>query len=300
MKQERVVPKGPIKWVIPCLLFRTIATSTTKTVTAAATAVDVSQATVNEAFGVVTLIAQRIAKELFSSSELRDEEPGRNRKLKMSKRCVMFLLVLLFAIGTPLIAPAAAAPEAGGDTASVTAIDVQLKLIDKDPVINAFLYGRMYEYNEFEGLEAVKIVVIAGQRWARTREVKTFYIVRNDTSHEIDIKASYEDDDGSLWTFYPHTGQTVYALKALQSHQVTVQKLLHLAVISLVIDTENVPAITEITDKSPWMSSYLTDKDKEFLEKFVVAESHRAVGIMQQVMQWQTVDRVAYKLLIPI
>jgi len=239
-------------------------------------------------------------KELLSSSEIWDEGSERNRELKRSKRCVMFLLVLLVAIGTPLIAPAAATPEAGGDTASVTAIDMQLKLIDKDPVINAFLYERMYEYNEFEGLEAVKIVVIAGPQWARTHEVKTFYIVRNDTRQEIDIRASYEDDDGSLWTFYPHTGQTVYALKALRSHQATVQKLLHLAVISVVIDTENVPAITEITDKSPWMSSYLADKDKEFLEKFVVAESHRAVGIMQQVMQWQTVDRVAYKLLIPI
>lgn len=224
----------------------------------------------------------------------------RNRVLKRSKRCVMFLLVLLFAIGTTLIAPAAAIQEVGGDTASVTAIDKQLGMIDEDPVINAFLYERMYEYNESEGLEAVKIVVIAGQRWARTREVKTFYIVRNDTSQEIDIRASYEDDDGSLWTFYPQTGQTVYALKALRSHQATVQKLLHLAVITLVIDTENVPAITQIIDKSPWVNSYLADKDKEFLEKFVVAESHRAIGIMQQVMQWQTVDRVAYKLLIPI
>ncbi|HUV03333.1 MAG TPA: hypothetical protein VMW67_07885 [Desulfobacteria bacterium] len=52
MKQARVVPKGPIKWVIPCSLFRT-ATSTIKAVTAAATAVDVSQATANEAFGVL-------------------------------------------------------------------------------------------------------------------------------------------------------------------------------------------------------------------------------------------------------
>jgi hypothetical protein len=224
----------------------------------------------------------------------------RNRVLKRSKRCVMFLLVLLFAIGTTLIAPAAAIQEVGGDTASVTAIDKQLGMIDEDPVINAFLYERMYEYNESEGLEAVKIVVLAGQRWAHAREVKTFYIVRNDTSQEIDIRASYEDDDGSLWTFYPRTGQTVYALKALRSHQATVQKLLHLAVITLVIDTENVPAITEIIDKSPWVNSYLADKDKEFLEKFVVAESHRAVGIMQQVMQWQTVDRVAYKLLIPL
>lgn len=76
MKQERVVPKGPIKWVILCLLFRTIATSTIKTVTAAATAVDVSQATVNEDFGVVTPITQCIAKELLSSSEVWDEELG--------------------------------------------------------------------------------------------------------------------------------------------------------------------------------------------------------------------------------
>jgi hypothetical protein len=299
MKQARVVPKGPIKWVIPCLLFGT-ATSTIKAVTAAATAVEVSQATANEVFGVVTLIAQRIAKGLLGSSKVGDGEPGRNRELKRSKRCVMFLLVLLFVIETSLIAPAAAAPEARGDTASVTAIDMQLKQVDKDPVINAFLYEMMYEYNESEGLEAVKIVVIAGPQWALTREVKAFYIVRNDTRQEIDIRASYEDDDGSLWTFYPHTGQTVYALKVLQSHQATVQKLLHLAVISVVIDTENVPAITEITDKSPWVSSYLADKDKEFLENFVVAESHRAIGIMQQVMQWQTVDRVAYKLLIPI
>ncbi|MBN1763088.1 MAG: hypothetical protein JW878_08460 [Methanomicrobia archaeon] len=303
MKQARVAPKGPIKWVIPCLLFRT-ATSMTKAVTAAATAVNVSQATANKVFGAVTSVAQRIAKELLSFSEVWDVEPGRHRELKRRKRCVLFLLVLLFAIGTPLLAPAAPAPapapEAGGDTASVTAIDMQLKLVDEDPVINAFLYERMYEYNESEGLEAVKIVVVVGPQWARTREVKTFYIVRNATRQEIDIRASYDDDDGSLWTFYPHTGQTVYALKVLQSHQATVQKLLHLMVISVVIDTENVPAITEITDKSPWMSGYLADKDKEFLEQFVVAESNRAVGIMQQVMQWQTVDRMAYKLLIPI
>jgi hypothetical protein len=299
MKQARVVPKGPIKWVIPGLLLRT-ATSSIKAVTAAATAVDVSQATANAAFGVVTPRAQRTAKRLPSSSEIGDEEQERNRELKRGKRCVLFLLVLLFAIGTPLLAPAAAAPEDGGYTESVTAIDMQLEQIDKDPVINAFLYKRMYEYNESEGLEAVKIVVIAGPQWARTREVTTFYIVRNDTCQEIDIRASYEDDADSLWTFYPHTGQTVYALKALQSHQATVQKLLHLAVISVVIDTENVPAITEITNKSPWVSSYLVDKDKEFLEKVVVAESHRAVGLMQQVMQWQTVDRVAYKLLIPL
>ena len=285
--------------MIPGLLLRT-ATSTIKAVTAAATAVEVSQATATEAFGVVAPVAERVAKETQNSSEMGDEEQERIRESKRSNRCVMFLLVLLVAIVTPLIAPAVAAPEAGGDSASVTAIDTQLKMIDEDPVINDFLYKRMYEYNESEGVEAVKIVVIAGPQWARTREVTTFYIVRNDACQEIDIRASYEDDDGSLWTFYPRTGQTVYALKALQSHQITVQKLLHLAVISMVIETENVPAVTEITNKSPWLSSYLADKDKEFLEKFVVAESHRAVGLMQQVMQWQTVDRMAYKLLIPI
>ena len=301
MKHARVLLKGSIKWGIPGSLLRTATSTIKKAVTAAAPAVDVSQATANEDFGVVTPIApQRVAKELSGASEIRDEEQGRNRELKRSKRCVTFLLVLLFAIGTPLIAPAAATPEAEGDTTAVTAIDMQLQLVAKDPVINAFLYERMYEYNESEGLEAVKIVVIAGPQWAYTREVKTFYIVRNDTRREIDIITSYEDDDGSLWTFYPYTGQITYALKALQSHQVTVQKLLHLMAISVVIDTENVPKMAEIITKSPWLSSYLADKDKEFLENFVVVESHRAIGIMQQVMQWHTVDRMAYKLLIPI
>jgi len=299
MKQGSFVPQGLIKRVISRLLFIATLTRKTKVIAAPATVIDVSQAPVYETSDVITHTARRRAQQLPRDSAVLNEVPGRHRELKRSKRCVLFLLVLFFAIGTPLLAPAAATSE--GDTSSIAIIDEQLALIDADPVINAYLYARMREYNESEGIEAVKVVVITGHRWAHSRDVKTFYIVRNDTSHQIDIRDSYESNEGSVWTYYPHAGQTVYALNVLLDRQVTVQKLLHLAAISLVIEKEDVPDRAEIVEKSPWLSSYLAEKDKEFLENFEFNERHRVVVLMQQVLQRQTVDnRVAYNLLVPL
>ena len=191
-----------------------------------------------------------------------------NEKKKKSKKCLKFLIVLLFVVGT-LIAPAAARR---GDEQSIKIIDEKLIEIDEDPVINSFLYERMREYNtsEGEGIEAVKIVVIAGHWWSRSRNVTTFYVVRNDTAQQIDIiRDNYEGGDGSLWTFRPNIGQTIRALNVLLSKQVTVGKIIRMGILAILVDkSDNVPGIMEIIEDSPWASSYLPDWAEEFLERF--------------------------------
>ena len=186
-------------------------------------------------------------------------------KAKKSKKCLAFLIVLLFVIGT-LIAPAAAGK---GDKQSIKIIDEKLEAIDDDPIINSFLYDRMLEYNNSkgEGIEAVKIVVIKGHWWRGKKVVKTFYIVRNDTASGIDIVDIYTGDD-DLWTFYPNIGQTIGALNVLLSHESTVSNVIRMGIRAILVDKENVPGITEIIYNSPWASSYLPDWAKNFLNRF--------------------------------
>ena len=186
-------------------------------------------------------------------------------KAKKSKKCLAFLIVLLFVIGT-LIAPAAAGK---GDKQSIKIIDEKLELIDEDPIINSFLYNRMSEYNEEEGIEAVKIVVMKGHWWSGYKVVKTFYVVRNDTASGIDIIDDYDDD---LWTFYPKIGHTIAALDVLLEHELTVRNVIHMGIRAILVDKDNnVPGIMEIINNSPWASGYLPDWAKDFLDRF---ESH--------------------------
>ncbi|MCK4733539.1 MAG: hypothetical protein KAT65_13890 [Methanophagales archaeon] len=191
---------------------------------------------------------------------------------KKSKKCVKFLIVLLFVIGTT-IAPAAAW---NGDNKSIKSIDEKLELIDEDPIINSFLYNRMSEYNEEGGIEAVKIVVIKGSWWSEKKEVKTFYVVRNDTGEQIDIvdEDDYAGDDTELWTFYPNIGRTIKALDMIIScfedrmtYKKAVRCLVGLGILTVTVDKDNVPSITEIINNSPWASSYLPDWAKNFLER---------------------------------
>ncbi|MBA7524828.1 hypothetical protein ES705_16972 [subsurface metagenome] len=187
------------------------------------------------------------------------KEAVKKKRRGTSLKKVTFLIVLLFVIGTT-IAPASAGR---GYKPSIKIIDEKLELIDDDPTINSFLYNRMGE----QEIEAVKIVVITGHwyRWSR-QEVKTFYVVRNDSVSGIDIINSYEDD--GLWTFYPKIGQTINALNVLLSGQVTVRKIIRMGILAILVYNENVPDIMEIIDKSPWASSYLPDWAKDFLERF--------------------------------
>ena len=184
-------------------------------------------------------------------------------KAKKSKKCLAFLIVLLFVIGT-LIAPAAAGK---GDKQSIKIIDEKLELIDEDPIINSFLYDRMLEYNNSEGIEAVKIVVIKGHWWRGKKVVKTFYIVRNDTASGIDIVDIYTGDD-DLWTFYPNIGQTIGALNVLLSHESTVSNVIRMGIRAILVDKENVPGITEIINNSKWASDNLPEWAKSFLRRF--------------------------------
>ena len=184
---------------------------------------------------------------------------------KSSKKCLACLLVLLFVIGT-LIAPAAVAK---GDGGAIEKINAKLEAIDEDPIINSFLYNRMSEYNEEEGIEAVKIVVMKGHWWSGYKVVKTFYVVRNDTASGIDIIDDYDDD---LWTFYPKIGHTIAALDVLLEHELTVRNVIHMGIRAILVDKDNnVPGIMEIINNSPWASGYLPDWAKDFLDRF---ESH--------------------------
>lgn len=186
------------------------------------------------------------------------------KEVKKSKRCLKFLIVLLFVIGTT-IAPAAAGK---GDELSIKNMDEKLQEIDNDQTINTFLYNEM----EKQEIAAVKIVVEASHWWSRSRDVKTFYVVGNDETQQIDFLDDYEGDDGSLWTFYPNIGQTTSTLNVLLSEQVTVPEMIRMGILAILVEKKNVPSIREIIDKSPWASSYLPGWAKNFLERF--EESH--------------------------
>jgi len=179
------------------------------------------------------------------------------------------LLVLLFVIGTT-IAPAAVATK---DGEAIEEINEKLEAIDSDLTINSFLYNRMSEYNEGGGIKAVKIVVIKGHWWSEKKEVKTFYVVRNDTDKQIDIVDNY---DPAEWTFYPNIGQSVVALNTITScfedcmtDKKAVHCLVRLGILIVTVDKSvSVPGITEIITNSSWASSYLPDWAKNFLERF--------------------------------
>lgn len=150
---------------------------------------------------------------------------------------------------------------ANGKAGELKIIYEKLEAIDEDPIINSFLYDCMVE----EEIDAAKIVVMNG-RWFSAKEVNTFYVVRNDTLQQIDIRERYEDDDGSLWTFYPKIRQTKTALKVLQSREVTGYNLICLGILGVMVDRENVPEIAKIVDNSSWASSNLPDGAKTFLK----------------------------------
>ncbi|MCK4734709.1 MAG: hypothetical protein KAT65_19805, partial [Methanophagales archaeon] len=120
------------------------------------------------------------------------------------------------------------------------------------------------------GIKAVNITVIKGHWWRAKKEVKTFYVVRNDTSQQIDIRDDYKNGD-DLWTFYPNEGRTIDALDVLLSHELTVRNVIRMGIRAILVDKENVPGMTEIITNSPWASCYLPDWAKNFLERF---ESH--------------------------
>ena len=196
---------------------------------------------------------------------------GMNKaKKKSSKKCLACLIVLLFVIGTT-IAPAAVAK---GDGGAIEKINEKLEAIDEDSSINTFLYNRMLEYNNSElewnkGIKAVNITVIKGHWWRAKKEVKTFYVVRNDTSQQIDIRDDYKNGD-DLWTFYPNEGQTTNALDMLLSHELTVRNVIRMGILAILVDKSvNVPSITEIISKSPWASdNNLPDWAENFLKRF--------------------------------
>jgi len=203
-----------------------------------------------------------------------------SEEAKKSKKCLACLLVLLFVIGTT-IAPAAVAKR---DGKAIEDINGKLAEVDNDQIINSFIYNRMLEYDNpklkpKKGIAAVKIVVIKGHWWSGYKEVKTFYIVRNDRDEQIDIIEDYKGKDKDLWTFYPTIEQTIYALDMIIScsedcmtYKKAVHSLIRLGILTVTVDkSDNVPGITEIITKSPWASDYLPDGAKNFLKWF---ESH--------------------------
>jgi len=150
-----------------------------------------------------------------------------------------------------------------------------LEAIEEDPILNSFIYDRMLEYDNpklkrKEGIEAVKIVVIKGHWWSGYKKVETFYIVRNDRAKQIAIIIDdyYKGDDGSLWTFYPKEGHTIDALDMLLDYDLTDSNVIHMGILAILVDKDNVPGITEIINNSPWASGYLPDGAKNFLEWF--------------------------------
>jgi hypothetical protein len=213
---------------------------------------------------------------------MKKEGKGMNEAKKRGKKCLACLLVLLFVIGTT-IAPAAVAK---GDGKAFEELNDKLAEVDDNPFINSFLYDRMLEYdntpdrNLDEGIKAVNITVIESHWWRAKKEVKTFYVVRNDTSQQIDIRNDYDEGDGdSLWIFYPTIEQTIHALDMIIScsedcmtDKKAVHSLVRLGILTVTVDkSDNVPGITEIITNSPWAKKNLPDSAIHFLEWF---ESH--------------------------
>jgi hypothetical protein len=205
---------------------------------------------------------------------------------KGCKKWLPCVLVLLFVIGTT-VAPVTAKKV---DKPVLKIIDKKLDVIDDDPLINSFIYNRMLEYEEPGGIPAVKIVVIDGHWWyppwwyppweLKTpwwypkKVVKTFYVVRSATPNQIDIVDTYPDDR-SLWTFYPNSEQTIFALDIVITcfeDCVACKKAIHnairLGMIAIMVDKKNVPSITKVISKSPWVRNYLPEWAKDFLRRF--------------------------------
>jgi hypothetical protein len=207
---------------------------------------------------------------------------------RMNRLAVVLLLLLL--VAATLIAPAAAAGTE--DNTALESIDEKLSALEADPVVNAFLYQRMCEYNasDGDGITAVKIAVITGGPWYGSGTLKTFYIIRDDAERRIVIRESYEGDDGSLWTFYPRLGQTRYALDALLSREVTTGKLVHLMTMETTMGKENVPGARELIRNSPWMCAYLSGWNVDLPEQGEVTEEWNVEGRREQLMRYQRVE----------
>jgi hypothetical protein len=205
--------------------------------------------------------------------KVRDEE-----ELK-GKKCLACLLVLLFVVGT-LFAPAAAKKEE--ERAALDHIDEKLEALDDNSRFNNFLYEKiMSNYTPSPpGLIAVKIEIREGHWWWSKKEVKTFYVVRNDTGQCIDINDTYGGDDSELWTFYPNIGQSIDALNIItscfegcecESYDKAIRNFIKLFKIAIMVDKDdNVPSIVVIIANSPWLTGYLPYWAKEFLEKFEI------------------------------
>lgn len=192
------------------------------------------------------------------------------------KKCLAYLLVLLFVVGT-LLAPAAAKKE--DEQAALDHIDEKLEALDDNSRFNTFLYNIMSEYNQSPpGLKAVKIEIREGHWWW-SEEVKTFYVVRDDTGEQIEITDSCPLD-GTLWTFYPNIGQSINALNIItscfegcecESYDKAIRNFIKLFKIAIMVDKDdNVPSIVVIIANSPWLTEYLPDWAKDFLEKFEI------------------------------
>lgn len=191
-------------------------------------------------------------------------------------KCVSLLIVLLFAIGM-LFAPSVVAKD---EDQGLKNLNKLLKEADDTTALNNFAYQRMVEYDnspETTNLTAVKVMVKDG-RWWWSKDVTTFYVVRNDTGHCIDIRDTYGGDDSGLWTFYPNVGQTIDALHILircfadceyTSTYEKARTFIKLGIIGIRIDkSENVPSITDIISRSPWLDDNLPSWAKDFLESF--------------------------------
>jgi hypothetical protein len=212
----------------------------------------------------------------------------RGKEESQSKKWLLSLLVVLFVVGT-CIAPMAAAKN--NDQQALKHLDKELEALDANPRLNTFAYNVMLEYanypelNPNEGLKAVKIVIINGRWWRGHgyKEVKTFYVVRNDDDLCIDLvdPSFYDagDDEDSLWTFYPSIGQSTSALNIIAScfkedcectsYHKAVLKFIRLGKIAIMVDKDdNVPGITEIFTNSHWLGSYLPQWAKDLLERF--------------------------------
>jgi hypothetical protein len=225
-------------------------------------------------------------KNRGNSMQEKGREMGTVHVLTGRMNALVCMLLLLPIMVVTLITPVAAAWYE--NKTAMELIDEKLAAIEVDPVINAFLYQRMNEYNGSDGINAVKIVVKTGYPWNRPTTLSTCYVIRDDAAQRVAICESYEGDDGSLWTFYPRLAQARYALDALLSHEVSNGKLLHLAAMETAMQKENVPELRELIWNSPWACAYLAGRYGAPLER-VEAERH-STKRREQLMRYQRID----------
>jgi hypothetical protein len=225
-------------------------------------------------------------KNRGNSMQEKGREMGTVHVLTGRMNALVCMLLLLLIMIVTLITPAAAAWYE--NRTAMELIDEKLAAIEEDPVINAFLYQRMNEYNESGGINAVKIEVKTDYPWNRPTTLSTCYVIRDDAAQRVAICKSYEGDDGSLWTFYPRLAQARYALDALLSHEVSKGKLLHLAAMEMAMEKENVPELRERIRNSPWVCEQVAGWYGDPLEQ--VEEEWQSTKRQEQLTRYQRID----------